>query len=87
MDAASTKDNAMTELAGRLIIAAIMAAIFAGSSPAFAASQPDKVCHDPLLSQYEQTLCVEQIRAAQTVAEQKQIQAKFRDRVAARKKK
>jgi hypothetical protein len=56
------------------------------SSPVLAAGDADKICRDPALSHQEQTLCTDQIAAAQTVAEQKAIQSKFRDRIAAKKK-
>jgi len=76
----------MTKLAIQLITATIAATMFAGSARA-ADKGPDALCHDPLLSRQEQTLCVEQMAAARTVPEQKQIQAKFRDRIAKKKQK
>ena len=44
---------------------------------------PYEVCQSPLLTRQEQDLCHEQISAAQTVAERKQVQTKFRNRVKA----
>ena len=74
----------MKKLLKPLALAAVVAAIT--ESSVFAAGGADKICHDPALSQQEQTLCMDQIAAAQSVPEQKAIQTKFRDRIAARKK-
>jgi len=70
----------------RLLRQPIIAAICINSAWA-AAKGPNAQCYDPLLSRQEQTLCVEQMAAARTVPEQKQIQAKFRDRIAKKKQK
>ena len=69
--------------------AAAAAMIVLCCEPAWAASSgpADAVCHDPVLTRQEQDLCIQQIAAAQSVPEQKAIQTKFRDRVAAKKKK
>ena len=59
------------------------AMIFAASAgTAFAASSgPDAVCHEKELTRQEQDLCVEQIKHAQNMQEQKAVQAKFRKRI------
>jgi hypothetical protein len=54
-----------------------------GTTPAMAA-QPDALCHDPALTHQERDLCVEQIKHAQTLPEQKAIQEKFRKRITER---
>ena len=54
-----------------------------GAAPAMAA-QPDALCHDPTLTHQEQDLCIEQIKHAQTLQEQKAIQEKFRKRITER---
>jgi hypothetical protein len=45
------------------------------------AATPSEICQNPLLSYQQRSLCQEQINGAQTIDEQKKIQAKFRDRV------
>ena len=52
-----------------------------GFSSAALTAQADTICHEKVLTRQEQDLCVEQIKHAQTMAEQKAIQAKFRKRV------
>jgi hypothetical protein len=86
-DAVSSRGLAMRNSGGHLIIAAALAlAACSHLAHAAAVKGPDAVCYDPALSRQEQTLCVEQIRTAQTVAEQKKVQAKYRDRIAAKNK-
>ena len=70
----------------KLLALATVTAAIADASTVFAAGGADKICHDPALSQQEQTLCIDQIAAAQSLTEQKAIQTKFRDRIAAKKK-
>jgi hypothetical protein len=72
--------------ASRLGVAMAFAWLGLGSL-ALAAEERTEVCRDPALTRQEKALCEEQIAAAQTAAEQKKIQAKFRDRIAKRKPK
>lgn len=51
------------------------------SVPAFAAKQANAICFDSHLTQSEKDLCKQQIAAAQTLDEQKKLQAKFKARV------
>jgi hypothetical protein len=51
------------------------------------AGQPDDLCRDVTLTRQEQDLCAEQIKKAQSLTEQKAIQAKYRKRIAERAKK
>ena len=48
-----------------------------------AASNPYEICTSPLLPRQQQTLCQDQVKAADTIDELKKIQTKFRDRVKA----
>jgi len=63
-----------------LYAALILGASF-GISGAAIAAQADSICHDASLTRQEQDLCAEQIKHAQSMPEQKAIQAKFRKRV------
>ena len=54
---------------------------------AAASDAAEKICQDKRLTRQEQTLCAEQIAAAQTLPEQKKIQEKFRKRIESRKQK
>ena len=58
--------------------AAILGMSFSGAA---LAAQADAICHEKALTRQEQDLCVEQIKHAQSMPEQKAIQAKFRKRV------
>ena len=60
--------------------ALILGASFAITGAASAA-QADAICHEKALTRQEQDLCVEQIKRAQTMQEQKALQAKLRKRV------
>lgn len=62
-------------------IVLVLAAPFAVPTLGHAASTPYEICLSPLLSHQQRSLCQEQLDGARTVAEQKKIQGKFRDRV------
>lgn len=64
--------------------ALLTAVLVTGCATPLLAAQPDALCHDPALTHQEQDLCVEQIKHAQTLQEQKGIQAKFRKRITER---
>lgn len=68
----------MTRFIAALFVSAACATC---AATAQAASTPYEICLSPLLSHQQRALCQEQIDGARTVAEQKKIQAKFRDRV------
>ena len=51
------------------------------------AAQRDEICKDPALTRQEKTTCQEQMAAAQSATELKEIQARVRERIASRKKK
>ena len=51
------------------------------ATPSFAAKQANEICFDGHLTQSEKDLCKQQIAAAQTLDEQKKLQAKFKARV------
>ena len=52
-------------------------------TPAFAAVSPDQICLSKDLTRQGQDLCRSQIASADTMAELKQVQKKFRDRIKA----
>ncbi len=66
-------------LAVSLSIAAFSAPLL--SLPSFAAKQANEICFDNHLTQSEKDLCKQQIAGAQTLDEQKKLQAKFKARV------
>ena len=67
--------------------AGLTIAMIVNAGSAAAADQADKICHDPALTRQEQQMCAEQIDHAQTVAERKLVQERFRNRVRDRKPK
>ena len=64
-----------------VVYAALLLGASVGTAGAASGSQPDSVCHEKALTRQEQDLCIEQIKHAQNMQEQKAVQAKFRKRV------
>lgn len=64
-----------------VIGASLFLSLFAFSLPAWAAKQANEICFDAHLTQSEKDLCKQQIAGAETLDEQKKVQAKFKARV------
>ncbi len=71
--------------AGGVMSLAVFAAL-AFPAPTFAAKQANDICKDEKLTRMEKDLCIQQVASAQTLDEQKKIQAKFKTRAEERKK-
>jgi hypothetical protein len=65
----------------RFYAAFVVAASFGIAGAALAAAQADAICREKVLTRQEQDLCIEQIKHARNMQEQKAVQAKFRKRV------